>query len=339
MKRLDQLIGSAKEHLLTLLRGDRLPHALLFVGPEGTGKFMAAQALAQTVLCRQRKDSAPCGACGSCLKFQAQSHADLTVLTTEDKSIKIDQVREAERALRLRPVEGDAKFFLIEDAHRVTLQAQNALLKTLEEPPGNSYIVLTTVNLRAILPTVVSRCQRISFQPMPLEQIRAHLVEHQGISNAHAQMIAALSQGSLGAAIHTAQEELEQLLERRNRAASLDVSLNPGAYALDALDRAAELAEDRHSMGQDLEMLMIWLHDQMVLASGSEQQALANADQSERLEQLANKRGLKLILERTRAVMRARQQLSAPFNLNAQMLAEELCLSLAGHTRLQNIDR
>ena len=341
MRRLQELIGPATDHLVALIEAGRIPHALLFEGPEGTGKFVAARLFAMTLLCHDRQGAEPCGRCGSCLKVEAQSHADLMRLTTEEKSIKIAQVREFERALQLRPVEGNIKFLLIEDAHRITPQAQNALLKTLEEPPGNAHIILTTARLRAILPTVVSRCQRVAFRPVPLSTIAKHLVHKHEVSEEHAQMIAALSQGSLGAAVRIASEDLEELLERRDRIAALDEQLCPSQspLALDALELAGGLAEDRKTMLKDLELLLVWLHDQMVIASEASNTRIANSDQGERLERMARTRGLKPILERTRSVMSAKRQLELPFNMNAQMLAEELCLALSGHSTLQRIER
>jgi DNA polymerase-3 subunit delta' len=218
---------------------------------------------------------------------------------------------------------------IVVDADRLNVNAQNAFLKTLEEPAQGTHLILTTSRLRAILPTVVSRCQRVPFRPIPLARIAAAVAERRQLPLAQATVAAALG-GSLERALEL---ELEPLLELRDRMAELDRRLfgRTPRRAIEALELAAELGEERADAVARAELLALWLHDQLVLASGAREAELANADRRADLEALAAERGLPRIIARLRAVMEARRQLESTFNFKPQMIAEQLCLALAGH--------
>ncbi len=330
---LSDLIGQegAVQRLVRLVTSDRLPHALLFEGPEGVGKFTAAQALAASLLCRRPpRPGDACGECSACVKVEGQNHADLHLIRTPDPRIKIAEVREAERALALRPMEGQRKVLLVEDAHKMTIEAQNALLKTLEEPRGSTHIILTVARLKNVLPTVVSRCQRLRFQALSSSQIAGLLATEAG------PMVAALAQGSVGRAQSI---EVAATLEVRNRMAALDRRLEHATpkAALDAIAIAAELGHDRREMAAALDLLALWLRDQITIASGTGESEIANSDRRADLEALSAERGLTELLARARTVMEARRQLDLPFNLNATMIAEQMCLALAGHAVMKPV--
>jgi len=322
----------ARSRLEALLGADRVPHALLLEGPEGVGKMRAAQTLAQILLCANRpRPTAACGGCGACHKLAAGTHADFSVITTDARTVKIEDIRAAERALRLRPVEGPRRVLVFEDVHRVTLGGQNALLKTLEEPPRDTHLVLTTSRVRWLLPTVVSRCQRVAFGPLSEAELAAVLQSDDGLDAGVAQLVAALAHGSLGRARAW---DVETLVARRDRVAELDAALEPttGAGLTAALRGAQELAADRAELTESLDLWLVWLRDQLVTALAVEQ-TVASADRLAELEAGAQ-RGPREILHRARAVLEARRQLDLPYNLNAQLVAEQLCLALAGHGRM-----
>ncbi len=314
-----------------------MPHAVLFVGPPGVGKATAARILGQRLLCIHAEALEPCGVCGSCGKAGSGLHADFHHLTTEGRSLKIGDLREMTARLQLRPVEGTKKVLLIEDSDRLTLEAQNALLKTLEEPPGQSHLILTTTRLKALLPTVVSRCPQIRFSLLPLKELQ-RLLEDRAIPAPEALVLAGMSQGSLGRALSFDYAAVGKL---RDDVVAIDCGLWPNAPKDDAraLLHARTLSEDREKMGQALDLLLVWLRDQMLVASCASSFDLANQDRLEELKNLAQKRGLLPILDRARAVLETKRRLELPYNFNPQMLAEELCLHLAGHVALRPIDR
>lgn len=337
-----QLVGQeeATRRLTALASSGRVPHALLFVGQSSVGKRAAARILAQVLLCTDPETGGThaCGVCPGCVKFEGGNHGDYTEIATDERNLKIKAIREATRQLTLRPVEGGKKILLIDDAEKMVWQAQNAILKTLEEPPGDSHIILVTSRLRSILPTVVSRCQRIAFKPIPNERVAQIVAERLGVDERQARLLAALSSGSIGRAIEL---DPNEVIERRDRVAELDTKLEPRSPqgAIDALEGASSIADDREGLLASITVLLTWLHDQMLLAAEPRGQSIANVDREADLVRLAEARGLPRILRRMEAVLEARRQLELPYNFNPQMIAEQMCLVLAGHVPFEVADR
>lgn len=201
----------------------RLPHALLFAGPEGVGKGTTAEALAQLFLCTSPITSPAnsvdgCGTCESCTLFAAGTHSDFhrvyrqlaRIEKSEAKArdLSVDVIRDfllepASRSAQL----GNGKVFLVEEADTMNPQAQNALLKTLEEPHGKTLIILLASQPGALLPTIRSRCQPVYFAPIPDTDLAAYLISH-GTSPENAKDLARLAAGSLGLALRLASPEL-----------------------------------------------------------------------------------------------------------------------------------
>jgi len=218
---------------------------------------------------------------------------------------------------------------IVDRADKLFVNAQHAFLKTLEEPPGDAYIILTTSRIGVLLPTVLSRCQRVFFVPVPKDEIARVLMEEKSFDAAQATLLAGMAQGSLSRARAI---EPAEAIAMRDRAAGLDLRLFPGKRAAihDALGAASELAEDRNDLSAVLDALLGWLHDQAVLASGASGVGVTNVDRLKDLEGLVEERGLNMVLERARSVLYAKQRLDLPYNLNTQMIGEQLCLALAG---------
>ena len=202
---------SAIERLLAAYRADRLPHGLIFAGPAGVGKGTTAGALAALFLCEKPKAEAPCGKCESCRVFEAGNHPDYHVvyrqlIRLEKKDAKArDLSVEVVRDFLIAPagrkaVVGTGKVFIVEEAETMSAGAQNALLKTLEEPYGRTLIVLITDQPGVLLPTILSRCQLVRFAALPEATVRKEL-ERRGVEKSTAAEAARLASGSLGVAI------------------------------------------------------------------------------------------------------------------------------------------
>jgi DNA polymerase-3 subunit delta' len=212
---LDDIFGQeqAVEALRRAYSADRLPHGLIFAGPAGVGKATTARALAAVFLCNNPKGDAACGKCDSCTAFEAGNHPDYHVVTKEliryhdktgkskgiDLSIHVVRPEVIEPAGR-KAVLGRGKAFVIEQAELMNPQAQNALLKTLEEPAGRTVLILLTDQPGALLPTIRSRCQLISFKALPEPLVKREL-EKRGIDKATAADAAVVAGGSLGVAL------------------------------------------------------------------------------------------------------------------------------------------
>jgi DNA polymerase III subunit delta' len=189
-------------NLFDRLGRDRLPHALLFNGPEGIGKGLAARWLAAGALC-QKAGGNPCLACAACIQVGACSHPDLVLVerVSSKKEIGVDAIRQVKHFVQLQAVSGSRKIAVVEEAERLTIAAQNALLKTLEEPPGHALIILVTPSTEALLPTVRSRCQRVRFEPLDTEQVAIVLQNVCGLEEDEACLLAASADGSPGRAL------------------------------------------------------------------------------------------------------------------------------------------
>jgi len=181
---------------------DHLAHALLFAGPDGIGKRTVALGFAAFLQCEARTDDA-CGECASCAQVAAGSHPDVQAVAVPagKKEIGVERIRELKRFMQMRPVRGRAKVAVIDDAQMLTVAAQNALLKTLEEPPPHSFLVLVVNNLDALLPTVRSRCQPVRFAPLPTDAVVDILTTVHSLAIPTARQVAALADGSPGRAL------------------------------------------------------------------------------------------------------------------------------------------
>ena len=202
--------GEILEGLLNAARERRLAHALLFAGPDGVGKFLAAERLAAGLLCAHGP-GLPCGNCGPEKRLDAGTHPDFLAIDPDlegEEEIKIGRITYRERDpgsnvgdfLSLKPMEGGWRVVLVRDAERMNDEAQNALLKTLEEPGPSTLLVLVTSRPEALLPTTTSRCVRVVFRPLDLSTAE-EILRASGVPGAEAASLARLSRGSPGAAL------------------------------------------------------------------------------------------------------------------------------------------
>ena len=253
--KLAEILGQerATTHLRQSMQQDRLAHGLIFSGPLGVGKRSTALALARALFCTQNPNEG-CDGCEDCHLVEAGTHPNLLIQdmarAREEKStasqISIAQIRRLRSDLALQGVRGRRKVAILEPAEKLTADAQNALLKTLEEPPAGCVLILVSNNADALLPTIRSRCQRVLFSPLTPSDI-ANILERRGSSTAEAQSIAAMAGGSLQEAERLSSEESqEQSLHIRSRLDEL-----PGLPLTDVLDFAAELASGKGEERRD----------------------------------------------------------------------------------------
>lgn len=252
----------------------RLAQAYLFVGPEGVGKRTTALALAQAVNCQQEGAQDGCGLCPSCRKIQRHLHPDVRVIAPEGASLRIAQIRELGADVALKPYEGRWKVFILDAADRMTEEGGNALLKTLEEPAGQTLLVLVTSNVSALLPTVISRCQEVRFSPIPPGPLAAYLAKETGMDPREARLLARLSGGSLGLALQMA---VGGLLEARDRVVDATfAAIREGEAAI--LDLAEAWAKDRDGLEETLASLQGYVRDLLAFKLTGRKDLLMNQD-------------------------------------------------------------
>ena len=302
---------------------DRLAHAYAFVGPSGVGRRLTAIAFAQAALCPAQG----CGTCAVCRRVAAGEYPDCHLITPTPPRdnpkgapmIRIEQVRELERTAALAPHEAGRKVFVLDDAERMTLPTAQALLKTVEEPPPRTHLVLIIANPRALPPTLLSRCQRVRFGPLS-ETDAARLLESRGVAPAASELLARLAQGRPGLALGT---DLDALRARRE--AALALAAEPLARLGIALDGAPT---DRATVATYLELYWSWYRDALCLAAGGSPALLVNADQEAALRVLAARMpapALTAALARVKAAW-----VALDGNVNPRLALETALLGLGG---------
>ena len=320
---LSEIIGHEKqiETLRQSLVSGRLHQAYLFIGPDGIGKRTVGLALAQTIHCAELENDF-CGACGSCRSIQTGNHADFRVVEPlpGKKDISIQQVRELEKALSLRSFSGRRKVAIIDHATLMNWPAQNALLKTLEEPPQGCVLILVASNAGGLLPTVRSRAVTLSFTPLPLQAIVRFLMSRKGKTREQAEILAALAMGSLGA---VSKMDNEKMIENRLEWMETLVSLRAGDYRA-ALNAAEALAGNREETLKFLEWAELWYRDLLTFRVAHAPDKILNMDMLPQIEEHSARIEADDLFSLLSKTVEASQLIQR--NLNRRMVIEDLLL-------------
>ena len=341
----DHLAGnqSVKQLFRRMLESRRVPGALLFSGEEGIGKRLFALELAKALNCRAPLGVEACGKCAACVRiskinFPASAnpddlkkilwtdHPDVGLVRPPSRVFHVVQMRAIEREANYRPFEGAARVFLIDDAHKLNEASSNALLKTLEEPPHTSHVVLITPRPAALLPTIRSRCQAIRFSPLPPDEIEQLLLKNKFAPAAEAWLRARSADGSIGRALtgdlSAFREQRDSMLEVLRAAAST----GDRSYLL----RAAEQMNDaRHKDDYEssLDLLEGLIRDAWMLSLGVEERQVVNADLRAELAKIGQGLDSRLAADWISQIEELREQLAV--NINRKVATDALFLSMA----------
>lgn len=330
-----QVVGQAKalsllEH--SLKRGN-LAHAYLFVGLPHVGKSTLALNLAQALNCED--DVPPCGQCQSCRRIISGKHADVRTISLDTtgslpevkwrQEISIEDIRDIQHAASLPPYEGKHKVFIIDGAEHLSSEAANCLLKILEEPPSKVMLLLLTAEERHLLPTVVSRCQRLELKPMPVSECEQVLIESHEVNHDQARLLARLCRGCLGWALTALGGTL---LEQRAQAIARLVFLLTADWEerfIYAAELATQFERERKFGGEIIGLWLGWWRDLMLTKAGCKG-AVTNIDYELALEEWAREFSLAQIKDFIGDLQRALEQIS--MNANPRLVLEVLMLNM-----------
>lgn len=327
-----------------MLTAGRVPGALLFSGEDGVGKKLFALELAKMLNCRAPQGVEACDRCSSCLrisqskfpdysedkdnrdKLVRSEHPDVALARPFNRLLRIGPMRELEQEANFRPFEGRARIFIVEEAEKLNESSSNALLKTLEEPPATSHLILTTSRPAALLPTIRSRCQMIRFAPLTPAEIETHLLSNKQVAPSDARLLSRLARGSIGRALST---DLETYREQRD--AMLDV-LNALALKGDRarLLRASEELNDAKRKDEyelRLDLLATLIHDVWTLSLGARSEQVAHEDLLGQFSKIASR------IDGSRAARWLSQiethRRGLEVNINRKVATDALFLSMA----------
>ena len=327
-----QIVGHnhAVRQLKAGLKSERLSHAYLFVGPSHVGKSTLALNLAQAVNCVSSSER-PCGQCSQCRRIASGLHPDFQVINPlqadgSRPGILMEDIRAAEHRIHLTPYEGSYRVFIFDGAENMSKEVSNALLKTLEEPPPRSLLILLATKDTDVLPTIISRCQRISLRPLPQDDVLNYLSANYSEDETKAQIIARLSRGRLGWALLALRDP--SILERRG------IELDRIIKLIDAsvehrFNAAADLASlfytDRQATEEVLEEWLFWWRDLLMVRQGAES-SVYNFDYMDVLRDQASRCSLKEIADFVNNILQLLVELN--HNANPNLALEVLMLSM-----------
>ena len=317
---------SAKTLLRSAILQNRLAHAYLFQGDDRIGKRLLALRLAQALLCETVPDDQTpdaCGACRACRQVDARTHPDFMVIEPDQElanpQIKIELIRDIEHQMIYRPLIGDRKICLIDDADRMTIGAANALLKTLEEPPDHSLFILVSSRPYALPATIRSRCQALRLTAPAQTQVEAAVILKRELPPADAHFLAVLSDGQLGRALEC---DLAQARNSQKEFAAIFSSKGLQSYA--TVLAAAEALSKEERGPEAFDWLLRWLRDVLLVAVGAGSDHVLNLDQKAGMQALAERIDIDELLDLINDLEKLERQ--AHRNLNVQMALETILL-------------
>ncbi len=298
----------------------RVPHAFLFYGAEGIGKRTTALVFAKALNCKEGGTD-PCDACTSCRKIDSGNHPDLLLIKPEGQFIKVADIKELQGRLRFRPLEGDKRVVIIDDAERMNITSANSLLKTLEEPSPTNVFVLVSSRPHLLPMTILSRCHRLRFNPVQRDVIAAFLEREHSLETAEAIILASSAGGSIGRALSLHRGDYLAL-----RGGILDRVSKGALDPLGCLALSGMLAGDKEEILEALDILKTWYRDLLVFKETGRAEALINRDHAGGIERLAAVLDAQTILRGVGAIQEAAAAIER--NVNKQLTLETMVFTL-----------
>lgn len=264
MEELNRILGNEpiKKYFHSAIAHNRVSHAYIFEGEKGCGKKLLTEVFAKTLQC-EADGERPCGKCTSCLQISNRNHPDVVWVSHEKPNIiSVGDIREqVVNTIDIRPYKGPYKIYIIDEAEKMNVQAQNTILKTIEEPNGYAILFLLTTSRGAFLPTILSRCITMAVKPVATSQIKKYLMEEEAVDEGRADFYAGFSMGNLGKAIAIANST--EFNELREHALSVLEHMHELAiYELD--DKAKQCKPYKNQIADYFDIMRMWFRDLLI---------------------------------------------------------------------------
>ena len=313
-----------KEHLMGAIQHGKVSHAYLINGERSSGKEFIAKVFAKALQCEEGGIE-PCGKCHSCKQAVGRNQPDILYMRHEKpNTISVDDIRtQLNNDIVIKPYSSKYKVYIVDEAEKMNVQAQNALLKTIEEPPAYAVIILLTTNADRFLPTILSRCVTLNIKAVPDEKIKKYLMSHYQIPDYQAEVCVAFAQGNVGKAIALASSEdfnelkasAIQLIKRLD-----DIDL------YEMTEAVKQISEYKLEINDYFDLMMIWYRDVLYYKATKDVNKLIFKDEIYDIKRQAEQssyNGIETILE---ALQKAQVRLSA--NVNFDLVIELLLLTI-----------
>ena len=325
-------------HFENAIRMGKISHAYIINGEEGSGKMNLAIHFAKALQCERNNSNkainedgeritvpgTACGQCKSCKQTDSKNQPDIKYITYEKSGIGVDEIREQiNDDIDIKPYSSPYKIYLVDEAEKMTVQAQNALLKTIEEPPAYAVLVLITTNPEVFLPTILSRCIQLKLRPLKDSVVSDYLTEKMGVSDGQADIYAAFARGNLGKAIHLASSEEFALLYREvltllKNIKDMDIPM--------LLDYIRKLQEDNLDLYECLDFMQLWYRDILMFKVTKDMNSLIFKDEYSAVSSCCQKSSYEGLEEILSAIEKAKVRLNA--NVNTDLALELMLLTM-----------
>ena len=308
---------AVKARLSGAFASGRVAHSYLICGPVGSGKHTLTRILCAAMQCEGRGEKIPCGVCSGCRKALEGVHPDIiTVDDPEHKSMTVEPIRAARSDMFIRPNEGKRKIYIIPRGQDMNESAQNALLKTIEEPPAYAVVMLLADNPDALLPTISSRCVQLNLKPVGDQLVKDYLMNEMHVPDYQAEVDASLAQGNIGKAERIARSpEYEETLENALRMAKYADSMP----LYEIVETIKKLTAEKDNIDDYFDIFSLWFRDVLLFKATKEVDSLVFKQELNGIRERANKssyEGLEKIIE---AIQKARARLNANVNFDLTM--------------------
>ena len=327
MRRFADIVGQEhlKEHLENAIKMDKVSHASIINGEKNAGKEFIAKTFAMALQCENRQGTEPCGECHSCRQALSGNHPDIIFITHEKPgTIGVDDIRrQVNNDVAIKPYKGPKKIYIMNEGEKMTAQAQNALLKTLEEPPEYAVLLILTGNVDSLLQTILSRCVVLNMKPAKDAQIKKYLMETMEIPDYKADICVAFARGNVGKAkLLASSEEFDKVKEEAITLLKYikEMELNEIVAAI------KKITEYKFDVNDYMDILSIWYRDVLLFKATHDANLLIFKEEIQHIRKVADKSAYEGIEKIIDALEKSKQRLNA--NVNFDLTMELLLLTI-----------